>query len=44
LRNPTSPTSHTRRAQPDEAMLEISVESVVEAARRLLGSTEATNG
>jgi hypothetical protein len=25
-------------------MLEISVESVVEAARRLLGSTEATNG
>ena len=44
LRNPTSPTSHTRRAQPDEAMLEISVESVVEAARRLLGSTEATYG
>ncbi len=44
LRNPTSPTSHTRRAEPDEAMLEISVESVVEAARRLLGSTEATHG
>jgi heptosyltransferase-1 len=44
LRNPTSPTSHTRRAEPDEAMLEISVESVVEAARRLLGSTEVTHG
>jgi heptosyltransferase-1 len=38
LRNPASPTTHARRAQPDEAMLEITVESVVEAARRLLAN------
>ena len=33
LRNPASPTTHARRAQPDEGMLEISVEAVVDAAR-----------
>ena len=37
LRNPASPTTHARNAQPDEAMLEISVDVVVNAARRLLG-------
>jgi heptosyltransferase I len=37
LRNPASPTTHARNAQPDEAMLEISVDDVVNAARRLLG-------
>ncbi len=37
LRNPASPTTHARNAQPDEAMLEISVDAVVNAARRLLG-------
>ncbi len=37
LRNPASPTTHARKAQPDEAMLEISVDAVVNAAGRLLG-------
>jgi len=44
LRNPASATSHARRAQPDECMLEISVESVVDAARTLLSRTEAAHG
>jgi lipopolysaccharide heptosyltransferase I len=35
LRNPASPTTHARNLQPDEGMLEISVEAVVEAARSL---------
>ena len=36
LRNPASPTSHSRRADPDEGMLEISTEAVMTAARELL--------
>jgi len=44
LRNPASPTSHTRRAQPDEGMLEITVDAVVDAARHLLTGTEASHG
>lgn len=36
LRNPESPTTHARRTAPDEGMLEISSEAVVNAARRLL--------
>jgi heptosyltransferase-1 len=45
LRNPASATSHTRRPQPDEGMLEISVDDVVRAARQLLAqSTEAAHG
>jgi heptosyltransferase-1 len=44
LRNPTSFTSHSRRPQPDEGMLEITVESVVDAARRLVTRTEAAHG
>lgn len=36
LRNPVSPTTHARRSAPDEGMLEISAEAVVDAARRLL--------
>jgi heptosyltransferase-1 len=36
LRNPASPTTHARKAQPDDGMLEISVDAVVSAARRLL--------
>lgn len=36
LRNPASPTSHARKAQPDEGLLEISADAVVEAARGLL--------
>lgn len=36
LRNPASPTTHARKPEPDEAMLEISVEAVFDAARRLL--------
>lgn len=40
LRNPSSLTSHARNPNPDEAMLEISVEGVVDAARRLLARGE----
>jgi heptosyltransferase-1 len=36
LRNPASPTTHARNPRPDEAMLEIGVDAVVDAARRLL--------
>jgi heptosyltransferase-1 len=36
LRNPESSTSHARIAQPDKAMLEITVDAVVDAARTLL--------
>jgi len=35
LRNPESSTSHARIAQPDQAMLEITVDVVVDAARTL---------
>ncbi len=38
LRNPASPTTHARRAQPDVGLLGIGVDSVVEAARMLLAS------
>jgi heptosyltransferase-1 len=41
LRNPSSPTSHTRRKQADEAMLEITADEVVHSALQLLkGSDE----
>ena len=39
LRNPSSPTSHARVAKPDEGMLEIGVDAVVDAGRTLLAST-----
>ncbi len=39
LRNPESPTTHARKAQPDEGMLEISADAVVAAARSLLDKT-----
>lgn len=38
LRNPLSPTTHARRAQPDPGLLEISADQVVAAARELLRS------
>ena len=42
LRNPASLTSHARRPQADEGMLEIGVDSVVQAAGSLLaGGTRA---
>jgi heptosyltransferase-1 len=46
LRNAASPTTHARRRAPDEGMLEISAESVVDAARGLLahGATEGAHG
>jgi heptosyltransferase-1 len=50
LRNPESTTSHARVALPDQAMLEITVEAVVKAARTLLARdawqspTEAAHG
>lgn len=40
LRNPASPTTHARNPKPDEGMLEISVEAVVDAARKLLSGRE----
>jgi heptosyltransferase I len=36
LRNPSSTTTHARRAQPDEGLMEISSEEVLAAARQLL--------
>jgi heptosyltransferase-1 len=36
LRNPASPTTHARTSQPDDGLLEISADAVVEAARALL--------
>jgi heptosyltransferase I len=36
LRNPASPTTHARRSQPDQGLLEIGVDAVVDAARQLL--------
>ncbi len=46
LRNPVSPTTHARRSAPDEGMLEISAEAVVDAARSLLAAaaTEGAHG
>jgi heptosyltransferase-1 len=38
LRSPASPTTHSRRAQPDPGMLEISADEVVAAALKLLRS------
>jgi heptosyltransferase-1 len=36
LRNPASSTTHARKQEPDQAMLEISVDAVADAARGLL--------
>jgi len=36
LRNPASATTHARRSQPDEGLLEIGADAVVEAAQSLL--------
>jgi heptosyltransferase-1 len=36
LRNPASPTTHARQSQPDQGLLEIGVDAVVDAARMLL--------
>ena len=46
LRNPESPTTHARRTAPDEGMLEIGTEAVVNAARCLLANvaTEGAHG
>jgi heptosyltransferase-1 len=46
LRNPESPTTHARRSAPDEGMLEITVDAVVDAARTLLSDapTEGAHG
>lgn len=38
LRSPSSPTTHTRRTQPDEGLLTISADQVVAAAWQLLRS------
>lgn len=44
LRNPESVTSHARRAQPEEGLLEIGVDAVVEAAHSLLAGEDAGEG
>ena len=46
LRNPASLTTHKRRSQPDDELLEISAKAVVNAARCLLGlaATEGAHG
>jgi len=44
LRNPASLTTHARNTQPDEAMLEIGVDEVVDAARRLLADAKSIPG
>ncbi len=41
LRNPASPTTHARNVKPDEGMLEIGVDAVVDAAHSLLARGEA---
>jgi len=41
LRNPASPTTHKRRKQPDEGMLEISVGDALAAAIRLMKDARA---
>jgi heptosyltransferase I len=41
LRNPASPTTHARKPKPDEAMLEITVDALVEAARSLLAGAKS---
>lgn len=44
LRHPESPTTHARNAQPDNAMLAITVETVAAAARALLAAREVAHG
>jgi heptosyltransferase-1 len=46
LRSPVSPTTHARKSEPDEGMLEIGVDAVVHAARTLLAhaATEGAHG
>jgi heptosyltransferase-1 len=39
LRSPVSPTTHARRAEPDEGLMSIGAAEVLAAARRLLGDT-----
>jgi len=41
LRNPLSPTTHARRAQPDEGLLSIGVDAVADAARALLADSQS---
>ena len=44
LRNPASPTTHARNARPDEGMLEIGVDTVVDAAAGLLAERAGSAG
>src|SRR5579872_6679052 len=44
LRNPASSTTHARNAWADQAMLEISVEAVITAARNLLANRKSKRG
>jgi heptosyltransferase I len=46
LRNPASPTTHARRSEPDEGLLEISTDAVIAASHALLfgAATENARG
>jgi len=46
LRNPASPTTHARRSEPDEGLLEISTDAVIAASHALLfgAATESAHG
>lgn len=46
LRNPASPTTHARRSEPDEGLLEISTDAVIAASHALLfgAATEEAHG
>jgi heptosyltransferase I len=44
LRNPASETTHARRAQPDDGLLEIGVDAVVKAVRGLLALEDGVRG
>jgi heptosyltransferase I len=42
LRNPASPTSHARRSEPDEGLLEISTDAVIAASHALLAEGQSS--
>jgi heptosyltransferase-1 len=44
LRNPSSATTHARRSQPDQGLLEIGVDKVASAARELLSELGIAGG
>jgi heptosyltransferase-1 len=43
LRSPASPTTHARRSEPDQGLLEISTDAVIDASRALLAGAATEN-